>query len=916
MSLDLGELVGTLRMDITPFDQALMKGEAALNGFATSGKAAAGKAGTQISDELAATMADLPVNAKGLISETSAEFHKLGPEMKAAVLEAKADAAAGLAGMKGDLSAEARSAGTAAASALGAGLDGAEAEAEAAGAKAGRGFSDEFKDGAKTAGAAAGAGVGAAIGVGIVDNMSVEAGLNKVAAQLGLSQADMKTAGKIAGKVYANNFGEDLPQINEAVVGVVRNMNIGMNDVDLQPVTEKVLTLVDVFDQDLGMTTAGIGQMIRTGMVKDAQEGLDVLTAGLQSPANKADDLMETMNEYGVQFEKLGLNGRDAMGLMSQGLQGGARDADTVADALKEFSLKTQESTTTVTKLADGTKALSLNELGSAFEAVGVQVLDADGKLSDVATTFQKDLAGGGPKAKKALDQVLDGLKNIEDPATRTRTAVALFGTKAEDMGDSLNNLDLDTARKELGKVGGAAEEVQDQMASGAQATIGAYGRKLVDMGRDAVDALGPVGSVAGAVVGILPAVVSVVGPVVGSWLAMSGASVSGALAMAGAWLVAIAPIAIVIAAIAGVAFLIYKYWDEIKEATGKAWDWVVEQVKKVPGLLVSAFQNFTLIGLLVKHWDSIKDGVEKGWDSVTDYIGKVPGKVLGFFSGAGNLLKEKGKDLLEGLKDGASNKWDQVSGWVSNIPDRFANTAGNMANTLKDKGRDLLQGLRDGAGDKWDNVVGWVQGIPERFTNNVGGVANTLKDKGRELIQGLRDGAGEKWDNIVDWVSNTGTRVSNSVGNLGTLLKDAGIAIVQGLIDGIEAKFQALKDKVGAITNWVKDHKGPKAYDLTLWRGPGNWIMEGLMNGLDDQMPALKGKVGDVTDTIASTPIPTLYASASPGSIPESAEVAGYAAGQAGGGGGLTQNIYETTNAQATAAESARRLALAGAGA
>lgn len=166
-------------------------------------------------------------------------------------------------------------------------------------------------------------------------------------------------------------------------------------------------------------------------------------------------------------------------------------------------------------------------------------------------------------------------------------------------------------------------------------------------MGRDAVDALGPVGSVAGAVVGILPAVVSVVGPVVGSWLAMSGASVSGALAMAGAWLVAIAPIAIVIAAIAGVAFLIYKYWDEIKEATGKAWDWVVEQVKKVPGLLVSAFQNFTLIGLLVKHWDSIKDGVEKGWDSVTDYIGKVPGKVLGFFSGAGNLLKEKGKDLL-----------------------------------------------------------------------------------------------------------------------------------------------------------------------------------------------------------------------------------------------------------------------------
>lgn len=920
MSLDLGELVGTLRMDVTPFDQALSHGEAALNAFAGTAKASAKNAGTEASAGLESGLAGMEANAKAA-----------GTDVTTAL-------GAGLGGMDG----EARAAGSAASAGLGAGLAGAKAEAAAAGKEAGDSFTDEFKEGAKTAGAAAGAGLGLAIGVGVADNLSVEAGLNKVAVQLGLSQADMKVAGQVAGAVYANNFGEDLPQINEAIAGVVKNIGIEVGSVDLQPITEQVLTVTDAFDQDLGMTTAAVGQMIRTGMVKDAQEGLDVLTAGLQTPADKAGDLAETMNEYGTQFRKLGLDGKDAMGLLSQGLQGGARDADIVADSLKEFSLKTQESTTMVTKLAGGETALNLTPLGEAFEAIGVQVLDANGNLSKAGEIFQKDIAGGGPKAKKALDQVLDGIKNIESPTERTATMVALFGTQAEDMGDALLNLDLDTTAGELGKVEGAASKAVDQMGSGTQATIDSYSRKLIDMGRSAIESTGPTAAIAGAVAAFGPAVVGIAGPVASllaarsaqaiaagvagtaetaattatttGWIKAAAASTAGALKMAASWLIAIGPIALVIAAVVGVVFLVVKYWDEIKEYTQKAWDWVVDQVKKVPGLLVGFFMNFTLPGLIIKHWDDIKEGVKEKGGAMLDWVKAVPGKVLGFFSGAGSLLKEKGKDLLQGMKDGAENKWDQVKTWVSNVPDKATNAIGNVAGTLKEKGRDLLQGLRDGAEARWDTARAWVSSIPEKATNAVGGVAGTLKEKGRELLGGLADGVEARWETLKTWVSGIPEKVKTAVGDLGGLLKSAGIAIIQGLIDGITEKFESLKDKVGAITKWVKDNKGPKAYDLTLWRGPGNWIMEGLMHGLDDQMPALKGKVGDVTDTIASTPMPTLYASASPGSIPESAEVASYAAAQ--GGGGVTQNIYETTNAQATAAESARRLGLAGAGA
>jgi phage-related minor tail protein len=852
MSLDLGELVGSLRMDVLPWDQALGKADTGLTTFAASTKATGKEAGDNATTGLAS----------------------------------------GLAGMDS----EARAAGASAAAGLGTALAGAEAEAKSAGADAGKGFSDEFKQGAADAGKAAGVGAAGALAVGFVDNMNVESGLNKLGVQLGLGKEGIRIAGQVAGDVYANNFGDELPQVNEAVANVVKNMNIKVRDANLQPIVEQVLTVADAFDQDLGMTTAAVGQMIRTGMVKDAQEGLDVLTAGLQTPANKADDLAETMNEYGTQFRNLGLDGKDAMGLLSQGLQGGARDADIVADAMKEFTLRTQGSLTQVTKLAGGETALSLTPLGQAFEDVGVKVLDADGNLHKAGQTMQKDLAAGGDKARAALDKVLDGSKNIKDPMQQSADLVALFGTQAEDMGDALLSLDLDSAAQEIGKVDGAAQKAVDQMGSGSQAKIESWGRKLQGIGRDAIEALGPLGSLGGAIAGVLPMVASVVGPVVGSWLAMSGASLAGAASMASAWLIAIWPIALVIAAVVGLVVIIVKNWDTIKEKTAAAWDWVVQ---KTTGA-----------------WDSLVGAVKDKGGAAVDWVKAMPGKVQDALSNAGTALKQRGKELLQGAKDGIVDKWEDVKSWVSSIPDKAMNAINGAGSALKQKGKDLIAGAKDGITEKWEDARTWLSSVPEKATNAVGGVLTTLKEKGKDLIGGAKDGITEKWEDAKTWLSDLGTKAKTAVGDLGGLLKSAGIAIVQGLIDGITEKFEALKDKVGQLTSWIKDHKGPKAVDLLLWRGPGNWIMQGLINGLDDQMPALERKVGDVTDSIANSPMPDLMASAVP-SIPESAEVSAYRTTQGGapGAGGDTYNIYESTSPQATAAEVSRRQALAGAG-
>lgn len=842
MSLDLGELSGELGLDMSPMERALGMADVALAGFASEGETKAKAAGDGIGkgvaagvDEVTRLLNELPKNAKGTISETSAEFRALPRMMKVALLEAKADAAYAFR----QIPPEAKAAGVDAATALGAGLDGAKAEAEDAGRDAGKGFSDEFKKNAADAAKAAGAAVGVGLGAGVADNLSVDAANRKLIAQLGLNHSEIAAVGKMAGKIYAGNFGDDAT-IRQAMRLVVQNIDTDINSADFQPLTEKILAVSDAMDQDLGMTTAAVGQMMRTGLAKDATEALDILTRGLQGPANKADDLMETFNEYGTQFRALGLTGADAMGLISQAVQGGARDADVAADAIKEFAAITQGNLEQTT--AQG--VVMTTELGGAFNTV-------IGPGRDMYKV-QADLAAGGPRARKAFDMMVDGLRKIEDPAARSKTAVTLFGTLSEDMQKALMNMDLSKARKELGDYAGAAQNVANETGGGPQASVDGFGKRMIQMGRDAIDAMGPVAGVAGAVAAFAPAALSVLGPIaqmVGAramqtaaaataggaetaattatttgWLRAAAASTAGAIKMAASWLIAIGPIVLVVAAVAGVAYLIYKNWDKIKEYTAKAWNWVVAKVKKVPGLLLAIFRNFTLPGLIIKHWDSIKSGTIRVATSIVDWVSKLPGKFVRGMSSMGRLLREHASAAFGRMKDGATNKAEDLLTWLVGLPERMVKKIGDIGATMKAVGGNVVSGI-------WE---------------------------------GIKDGGDWLADKLWDWVRDVIP---------GPVLKALGIA----------SPSKVMRDLA-------------------------KWIPAGMAAGIDDGSPMVDAAVGRMAGRVKIT------ASTQPitwGDTHATSSASGSGAGCACGGRPIV--VQGDTNPEATAAKVVRRLAFAG---
>lgn len=287
---------------------------------------------------------------------------------------------------------------------------------------------------------AAGTLIGGLLVKGFTDALDLEDARGKLQAQLGLSNDESAKAGKIAGDLYKGAYGDSIGDVNDMLKAVFQNglATIGDAESKIKGITEEVATYSQITGEEATASTRAVSQILRNNLAPDAEHAFDVLTRGVQLGVDKSEDLLDTFNEYGTQFRKLGLSADDALGLMNQLIRGGARDADTAADAIKEFSIRAIDGSKTTVA---GFKLIGLNAAGMA-----------------------KEIGKGGPAARTAFEQTLTALNSIKDPIKRNAAGVDLFGTKWEDLGAAIGKADLKTAAKGLGDVEGATGRANDAM--------------------------------------------------------------------------------------------------------------------------------------------------------------------------------------------------------------------------------------------------------------------------------------------------------------------------------------------------------------------------------------------------------------------------------------------------------------------
>jgi hypothetical protein len=380
----------------------------------------------------------------------------------------------------------------------------AEQAGTAAGQESGRGFLGGIGGVLKAGVAGVAAAAGVAFAVGFAEAAAQDKSNAKLGAQLGLTAKESARLGKVAGSVFGKGYGESIDQVNEALRGLAQNGVAAVNapKKDLVTLSKSALNLAETFDVGVTEAARAAGQMMKTGLAKNGTEAFDLITLGFQKGADKSEDFLDTLNEYGTQFRKAGLDGATAVGLITQALAAGARDGDIAADAIKEFSIRAIDGSETS---AEGFKMLGLS-------------------ADDMATKFAK----GGSAANGVLDLTLDKLRGIKDPVKQNAAAVALFGTQSEDLGAALYAMDPSTAAAGLGKVGGAADKMGKKLHDTATNDFEVFKRQALQglanfadtyvlpaFGRFGssllTDVLPPLQRVGGAAVGVLvPAVKSV----------------------------------------------------------------------------------------------------------------------------------------------------------------------------------------------------------------------------------------------------------------------------------------------------------------------------------------------------------------------------------------------------------------------
>lgn len=288
----------------------------------------------------------------------------------------------------------------------------------------------------------AGYAIGKAVTGAIEEGLAVEKNTDRLQGLTGISEADALRLGRASGEAYANNFGESIESNMDATRLALqfRILDPTATTRDAQLVVQGLTGIADVLGEDIRPVAQAVTQLLGTGLAKNAQGAYDLIAAGARNGLNRNEDLLDTLTEYPSLFKRLGLSGEEALGLVNQGMRAGARNSDLAADALKEFQIRATDASTTS---------------AAGFEALGLNAEEMTAKI-----------ARGGKDARDGLDQVLDGLRSIEDPVARNVAAVALFGTQAEDLGDALFAMDLSSAVAQLDGVSGSAQRMFDTLAS------------------------------------------------------------------------------------------------------------------------------------------------------------------------------------------------------------------------------------------------------------------------------------------------------------------------------------------------------------------------------------------------------------------------------------------------------------------
>lgn len=268
-------------------------------------------------------------------------------------------------------------------------------------------------------GSLAGAGGGIAAGLGLAEAyegiVNIDQGLARMRSSLDLTAKETEQMGIIARQV-ASETGQGWDMVFGAMTEVHRAT--GATGDELKTLTKDILGAQEALGH-MGFealeVTGSLKQIKTQWPGADERQALAGIVEMYRRWGDRANDVNDTIKEYGPDFQAAGFSADQFFSILDAGLQAGMMNTDKIADLFQEFFIQVNED-------ADETKE-ALDEL---FD-------------SQKANQLFKDLEAGGPRAKKAFDEIMKALAGLQDRTERYNRIQELFGEIGKDNIDQLD---------------------------------------------------------------------------------------------------------------------------------------------------------------------------------------------------------------------------------------------------------------------------------------------------------------------------------------------------------------------------------------------------------------------------------------------------------------------------------------------
>jgi phage-related minor tail protein len=604
--------------------------------------------------------------------------------------------------------------------------------------KSGGVIANAFKSGFSFFAGGAALGMAADFGKGMIN--AVDQSMNSIGnlqAKLGLTGEDAKKLADVSKNVFKKGWGEDLNEVSDALIDVKRQFS-DLNDTDLQNLTEQSLIIKQIFGVDTPESMKAASTMAKNFGITGTQ-ALDLVTRGFQLGGDKAGDLLDTFNEYSVQFGTMGYSAKDFTNILISGLDNGAFNADKVADAVKEFNIRIRDGSTTTS---------------DALKTLGIDTDD-----------FNQKLASGAISGKDAMEMVNEKLRNMTDQTAQNNLGVALYGTQWEDVSSKVI-LGLDTAKDKVGNFDGATATAGQNVSNNLGAAWASFTRELMDK-------LAPVVSkVLEFAQMILPQIVAAfqwisqqVGPIIQTivqWVTDLVNGLSGKL-----------PTVDEFGKFIGNTFTtIQNVVKNVVDAVISVWNWLVDTLKPV----FQALMDYITTGLLPTFSKISGFITEKIVPAFSDIWNYIQANILPILKGLADFIVSTLVVVFQNLGQIVSGVWQAIQGAIETVWSVISGIFKTIANVL-----------RGDFSAAWKDIQDTVNGVWDGLGNIVGGAWDILRGIFKTIIDFITTTLNPVWKTIGDAVG----KVADIIGGA----FNAALGVIKGVINGVISAVNVLID-------------------------------------------------------------------------------------------------------------------------